>query len=107
MNQTERDLRAQINLAADKPTLILEQSAHCDWDWWNTFLGYYKDGFYGQDQKHEAVEITLGAAITLMSKYQSQTPNYIYAFCEMAYLRHYLNENPHQVKVLKSLVMLR
>src|SRR5258707_8780795 len=99
MNQTERELRAQIRSAADTPTLILEQSAHCDWDWVATFLDYYSPG--GDD--HEAVEITLGAAITLMSKYQSQTPNYIYAFCEMAYLRHYLDENPHQVKVLKSL----
>ena len=84
--------------------LILEQSAHCDWDWWNTFHGYFKHGVNQPGTTpHQAVEQTLTEAITNMAQYQTKTNQYFYAFCEMAYLKRYVHENPSQLSVIKGL----
>jgi alpha-mannosidase len=104
MDPQQPDLATQPSTVTTK-TIILEQSAHCDWDWLNTFLGYYNDGIGGQ-QPHEAVRTTLAAAISLMADYQSKTNQYFYSFCEMAYLQQYLEDNPSQIEVIKGLAQV-
>lgn len=100
----QQDPTKSNDATSAQKTLILEQSAHCDWDWWNTFHGYFK---HGVDQPgttpHQAVETTLNEAITNMAQYQSKPNQYFYTFCEMAYLKRYVHENPNQVSVIKGL----
>lgn len=72
--------------------IILEQSAHLDWDWTSTFLDYYN----GDNSGHPAVSTTYTQAIASMQKYQSQACKYFYAFCEMSYLRQYLHDPNYQ-----------
>jgi alpha-mannosidase len=77
----------------------MEQSAHCDWDWLATFEEYYNPGGDG----HQAVQTTLQQAISYIQQYQTATTPYVYTFCEMGYLRRYLNENPGQIAAIKAL----
>jgi alpha-mannosidase len=81
-------------------TIIIEQSAHCDWDWVNTFLAYYT----GNPPIHAAVEQTLKTAISLMThnNQPSPPPLYFYSFCEMAYLKEFVKKNPDQINNIKS-----
>ena len=100
MNAREKAIRQKLGIpeSATK-VLIFEASAHLDWDWVNTFLGYYNDGYGG----YEPVKETFKKAIEFMQNNQNQPENYYYAICEMAYLRQYLKENPDQINVLKGL----
>ncbi len=66
--------------------LILEQSAHCDWDWLAIFETYYAQG---ADQ-HQPVATTLHEAVSYAQNYLSKTPPHIYTFCGMGSLRQYL-----------------
>lgn len=66
--------------------LVLEQSAHCDWDWQQTFEQYFLKG-YGTGS---AVETILDTAID----YVTNTPGYTYVFCEVGYLRRYFDSKP-------------
>jgi alpha-mannosidase len=81
--------------------IILEQSAHLDWDWTSTFEGYYQGG-----SGHPAVHDTYSNAITAMQQYHTQSAQYYYSFCEMSYLRHYLNDPNYksQLAALKALL---
>jgi hypothetical protein len=60
MNDAERSLRLSLGITDDYTSaLILEQSAHCDWDWLATFAEYYSPG----GDHHHAVKDTLSQAI--------------------------------------------
>jgi len=66
--------------------LVLEQSAHCDWDWLQKFEQYFTTG-YGSGS---AVKTILDNAID----YVANTSGYTYVFCEVGYLRRYFESNP-------------
>ena len=79
--------------------LILEQSAHCDWDWLATFDQYYAQGA----DSHQPVAQTLNEAVSYIQNYVVKPPPpYVYTFCEMGYLRRYLHDNPSQVTAIKQ-----
>ncbi|MBV9494468.1 MAG: hypothetical protein JOZ54_09495 [Acidobacteria bacterium] len=87
MNDAERALRLALGITDDYTSaLILEQSAHCDWDWLTTF-----DGYYSGDHGEQAVRDTLTAAIQSIAVSTADQP-YIYVFCEVAYLQKYWND---------------
>ena len=101
MNQQEQTIRQKLGIP-DTATkvLIFEAAAHLDWDWVNTFLGYYNNG-YGS---YQPVKDTFATAIEFMQNNQgSTTATYYYSICEMAYLRQYLLDFPDQIGVLKGL----
>src|ERR1041384_3315956 len=98
MNVTEQQLRNQLGISVTaSKVLIIEQSAHCDWDWVATFMGYYLPPGGGG---HQAVETTLSEAITYIQNYQGKLPAYFYTYCEMAYLRPFLTDHADQITVL-------
>ena len=70
--------------------LILEQSAHCDWDWLQTFDQYYEN-CYGNGH---AVKTILETAID----YVTNTPGYTYVFCEVGYLKKYFDSKPSDLQ---------
>lgn len=101
MNSAEQQLRAQLGIPPTATrVLIMEQSAHCDWDWMSTFQTYYQSGGGG----HQAVETTLNQAIASMQADQAAGSGpYRYTFCEMAYLRQFLQDHPGQIAALDAL----
>jgi alpha-mannosidase len=84
MNDREQSLRQTLGIPDDaQQVLILEQSAHCDWDWVATFPVYYGSGGGG----HQAVRTTLQAALGLISE-----GFFTYVYCEVAYLQSFMND---------------
>jgi alpha-mannosidase len=105
MNSTEQQLRNQLGISVTaSKVLIIEQSAHCDWDWVATFMGYYLPPGGGG---HQDVETTLSEAITYIQNYQGKLPAYFYTYCEMAYLRQFLKDHADQITVLQQLGKLK
>jgi alpha-mannosidase len=96
MTSVEQQLRNKLNVPPTaKRVLILEQSAHCDWDWVETFETYYAKGL-------QPVVKTLNEAISYIQKYQGKPQPYVYTFCEMGFLRRYLHDNPKQAGTIKE-----
>ncbi|HEV7764790.1 MAG TPA: hypothetical protein VGQ76_07315 [Thermoanaerobaculia bacterium] len=88
MNDAERALRLSLGITDNYTSaLILEQSAHCDWDWLATFAQYYSPG----GDSHQAVRDTLTQSIQYIAAGISGQP-YVYAFCEVAYLQAFWND---------------
>jgi alpha-mannosidase len=89
MNLPEQALRHALGIP-DSAThvLVLEPSAHLDWDWISTFCDYYN----GNGSGHPAVKDTFTTAISLMHHYQDAQQRYHYTICEMAYLKAYLED---------------
>lgn len=84
MNDRELSLRRALDIPDDaQQVLILEQSAHCDWDWVATFDDYYANGGGG----HQPVRTTLQQALTEVAG-----GSFTYVFCETAYLQAFLND---------------
>lgn len=70
---------------ANLSLVILEQSAHCDWDWLQTFDQYFVKAYSGF-----GVRGLLSAGIKLVTN----TPGYTYVFCEVSFLKKYFESNP-------------
>lgn len=86
MNDREQSLRRALGIPDEaQQVLILEQSAHCDWDWVATFQDYYANGGGG----HQPVRTTLQQALGEIAE-----GSFTYAFCEAAYLKSFMND-PH------------
>jgi alpha-mannosidase len=95
-------LRHQLAIHDDASfVLFLEQSSHLDWDWTSTFLDYYNGG-----SGHNPVYQTYSDAITELKANQTNSPPYYYTFCEMSYLRQYLQDPNYsnQTSVLQGLL---
>jgi alpha-mannosidase len=89
MNSQEQALRVALGIPdAASHVLVLEASAHLDWDWTSTFEDYYN----GNNSGHPAVKDTFTQAICIMQHYQGTKQPYYYSICEMAYLHAYLND---------------
>lgn len=87
MDMNDRELALRRAFAVSDTAsriLVLEQSAHCDWDWVATFQQYYACGGGG----HQAVATTLQQALTNIG----QESNYTYVFCEVAYLQAFMSD---------------
>src|SRR5260221_1236647 len=82
--------------------LIMEQSAHCDWDWLITNEQYYQTGFT-RWRGFASVKQILLYAVADVQQYLNQNPPYIYAFCEMAYLRRFVEEDYSRIPCLQAL----
>src|SRR4051812_15566640 len=83
MNDRELSLRRALGIPDDaQQVLILEQSAHCDWDWVATFDTYYKHGGGG----HQAVCTTLQQALGCIA-----AGSFTYTFCEAPPPKTFMN----------------
>jgi alpha-mannosidase len=93
---SENDSTAsQTPAAAPSYTMILDQSAHLDWDWIRTFAQnywYYTNG--------SGVNSIIAAGIR---NAQSGAGAYYYTVCEMGFFRRFVEENPGQVAAIKAL----
>jgi alpha-mannosidase len=90
--QTEAQLRERLRIPAQaKRVLILSQSSHMDWDWNETFLGYY----------NSEVGNVLASATSILAKYAAERQPYYYSVAETGYLQRFWEQNP------ASLVSLR
>lgn len=96
----EQALRNSLGIPdSASAVLFLEPSSHLDWDWTSIFIDYYN----GNNSGHPPVYQTYNDAISLLQKNQKNSPPYYYTFCEMSYLRQYLQDNPNQATVLQGL----
>jgi alpha-mannosidase len=90
MQDDERALRTALGIPDSySSVLILEQSAHCDWDWLVTFEQYYGDPHNGQ---HQPVRETLREALRYISQGIEAGLPYTYVFCEVAYLQAFMDD---------------
>lgn len=97
LNAQEQALREKLGIPDTASiVLIMEQSSHMDWDWDNTFLGYYTG--YNSIDGHQPVCKTFDTALNLV---QTQK-QYYYTFCEMAFLKQYLQDNPSQINTITN-----
>jgi alpha-mannosidase len=88
---TRRRSQAELRRSLGVPdsatyVLVLDQSAHCDWDWRRMFRDYLElpaplNGSFGVAQ-------ILDAAIDNLT--DPSDPGYRYSFCELGYLQAYL-----------------
>ncbi|HEX6094758.1 MAG TPA: hypothetical protein VF432_00435 [Thermoanaerobaculia bacterium] len=81
--------------------LIMEQSAHCDWDWLITNEQYYDTGF--TPWGFPSVRQILQDAVADVQDNLGRNPPYVYAFCEMAYLRRFVEEDSSRIATLQAL----
>jgi alpha-mannosidase len=72
-------------------TMFIEQSAHMDWDWLETFCGYY------WNYQGTGANGILTDAVTFA---QAGNP---YTVCEMGFFREFLANNPGQVAAIQAL----
>ncbi|HEY5979884.1 MAG TPA: hypothetical protein VIT41_09640 [Microlunatus sp.] len=94
MNDRERSLRRKLGVSDDStPILVVEQSAHCDWDWLARHADYYLHGYQGVTQQSSSVISILSGAFVQLDASASAGPGaapYTYTFCETGYLQDLL-----------------
>src|SRR4051812_31941074 len=93
MNDRERSLRHKLGVVDDStPVLVLEQSAHCDWDWAVTHRDYYLHGYpEGDPVDYSVIDILSGAFVQLDADASAAGGGpYSYTFCEVGYLQDFL-----------------
>lgn len=97
MNTNEIAIRHQLGIP-DEATeiIIIEQSAHLDWDWLGTFEQYYKTGC----DSHIAVRDSFSAAVVTLTAKNQPLP--FYTFCEMAFLQAYLSDSDPKYQTYSS-----
>ena len=94
-DRTERE-SAPRSTPIQPYTMILDQSAHLDWDWIRSFAQNF---WYAGDG--QGVQAILDQAITNLQRFNTDGRRpYYYAVCEMSFLQKYVEENPSQVAVL-------
>ena len=92
MNLKEAALRKALGIPESATSvLILEQSAHCDWDWVATNDQYYFPG--GGSPPHQAVRTTLEEAISYIGTGITNSLPYTYVYCEVAYLQKFMGDS--------------
>jgi alpha-mannosidase len=92
MNLKEAALRKALGIPESATSvLIMEQSAHCDWDWVSTFDTYYFPGG-GYNPRHQAVRTTLEEAISYIGTGITSSLPYTYVYCEVAYLQKFMGD---------------
>src|SRR4051812_26605160 len=71
-------------------TLYLDQSAHLDWDWIQTFEDYYERAYDGT-----GVRGVLLAALANLKQYNAPgDAPYSYSICEAGFLARFVAEQP-------------
>lgn len=88
----DSELAERPQTAAVTYTMILEQSAHMDWDWLQTFCGYYWQAYDGTGVN--------GILTNAVAFAQAGNP---YTVCEMGFFREFLANNPGQVAAIQAL----
>lgn len=82
--------------AATAYTMYLDQSAHLDWDWIQTFEQNYWS-YPPDDYPRDGVEAILGQAIGNLAD-----PRFRYSICEMSFLRRHVEEHPEAVAAIRK-----
>ena len=91
--ESEAELRAKLGIPGNaKRVLILSQSSHMDWDWNETFLGYYQS----------KVGNILTQATNVLSKYRAESQPYYYSVAETGFLQHFWQQNPTLLHSLRQ-----
>lgn len=91
--ETEAQMRQRLGIPQNaKRVLILSQSSHMDWDWNETFPGYYKD----------SVDRILSNATTVLAKHRAQTHPYYYSVAETGFLQRFGTYHPNALASLRS-----
>jgi alpha-mannosidase len=89
------------NVSPTPTNIVFEQSAHCDWDWRLSNCDYYNQGIGWAGT--EPVRGLLNDGISAVQKYLGANPPYVYTFCEVAYLRLFVQEDSSRIATLRSL----
>ncbi|HZN15449.1 MAG TPA: hypothetical protein VFB78_14350 [Acidimicrobiales bacterium] len=100
MTETEQAMRSALGVPdAATAVMIFDQAAHLDWDWIQTFEGYFERAYSGQ-----GVNGAFLAAIDLMQKNNKPGASgpYVYSICEMSYLERFIEKNPDKVQAIKN-----
>jgi alpha-mannosidase len=102
MTEREAELAKALGIPDDATiVLILEQSAHCDWDWMTTFQNYFALGY----KSSSPVESIIKSAVGYIHDYAKMPMKYTYVFCEVAYLQAYVSQaSDIEVAALKAAV---
>ena len=103
MNAIESAFRKHLGVPQDAQyVLIVDQAAHMDWDWQETFAGYFTSTSQGETGGNGAgVNPLLTEAASLLQQSSSTIP-YYYSICEMAYLQAFVLTNPALAGVIAS-----
>jgi Glycosyl hydrolases family 38 N-terminal domain len=89
MNGSEQQIRQRLGIPSDAGyVLVIDQSAHMDWDWTSTFL----ENFWSTSAN--AVNQLLSQAVVLLSNNAQLTVKapdlYYYSVCEIGYLQKFV-----------------
>lgn len=114
MSSNEAQLRQELGIP-DSATqvIILGSTAHLDWDWVNTFYGYYsttrtfdftnyavRDIFNNATQYLDANKNNVAQACLDPSK--NQFPPYYYSIAEIGYLKKFASDQPAPFQTLQN-----
>jgi len=96
MAPSEEELRKELGIpdkSIAKQVIILDQSCHMDWDWLQTFHGYYTTAA-NFDFPIYAVRTILGDAVSYLDQNKSQPQPYYYSLAEIGYLQQFARDQP-------------
>ena len=103
MNATEGDIRRELGIPdCAKKVIILDQASHMDWDWLQTFEGYYTTtaNFDGFDV--HAVRQILSEATECLNNNKAAKPPYYYSLAEIGYLQKFASDQPDKFSLLQG-----
>jgi len=96
MNETEHQLRETLGIPETaRYVLILDQTAHMDWDWKNTFEGYFSYVMPKPEGSGAGVNQLLTEAMQLLESSSATNP-YYYSICEMGFFRKFISTQLEQ-----------
>ncbi len=96
-DQTKPELATRLGVIQPY-TMILDQSAHLDWDWIRNFAQNF---WYGGDEG-VGVQVILDRAIDYLKQFNRDGSRpYFYSICEMGFLQKYIEENPSKVAAIE------
>lgn len=95
MNGIEQQIRGRLGVPPTaKYVLIIDQSAHMDWDWTSTFMQYFSRTDLWSPPTPTGVDQLLTEALDLLSRNASpraKAPNlYYYSLCEIGYFQKFV-----------------
>src|SRR5262249_34872926 len=103
VNPIEVQIRQELGIpdpTIAKQVILLCSTAHLDWDWLNTFLGYYSttNNYDGYDV-HAVRMIFQNATQYLAANSQ---PPYYYSIAEIGYLKQFAADQPASFATLQG-----
>lgn len=91
MSLEEQQIRDRLGIPSDaRYVLILDQSAHMDWDWLKTFEQYFSYVMPNPVGAGAGVNQLLTEAVKLLQSSSATNP-YYYSICEMGFFRKFIS----------------